>query len=323
MYLDWNLDGDYDQEDKDACNTWFENTESWGGGNELTVIKAGFLCTAQEQAENAVTVWVDNLRVFRSAYALDLALGAQELNVASTDPQVTTLLGGNFSNIQGNMDNLASADNTGLNAIGFNWYDSAGGSAAFEHEDKDYVNADISGLAIGNYDHTNNLPGSNQSLKINLAGNDGDDGWSGALDAVRVQLFSSVVDGSGDGLYAIEAYVAKYESDSNSLEDNRDPQVRVLIQEVAPNYFGSAAGYICTFGGLPQTVTGDTPYNWLRCVAHIHIPNCTLLRGGFEIMDSFREDYTWFPTTIYIDDVKLYKVDDQASLFDPDLYDTI
>jgi hypothetical protein len=337
--LQWfNVDGDtdFDSDDLDILAAAVAG-EGWDGHNELGVVKCGFVCSTQKLAENDVTVWLDNLCVYRSAYAIDLALGNESLvdslesgDDSTYDTMVSNSYGVEYtSDIDGTIESAAPAcgalpssiTDAQLKDIGL--YDGWGGGngPAFKHPDMDFLNADLACVNIGAYDITNNN-NSCKSLKLTLAGDDGADGCAGALDSMRLQLSTGAVAGSGDGLYAIEAYVAKLNA-CNMVNSYRHPNVRIIIQEVAPNYFGAAAGYIYTLGGLPTTVSDGAPDGWHRAVADLYIPNCDILRGLIQVLDTFKADAANFAVPVFVDDLKLYKVDDPAIYFDADLFDGI
>lgn len=344
MWLNVNGDTAFDQDDLDILSD-STMAEGWDGGDELSAVKCGIQVSVQKPAVNGCTVWLDNMRVFRSAYALDLALGNEQIvtgvqsgeSSAIDDMVAQNVMEFTTGDIDGTMESATGVSAPELSAIGF--YVSGDGSTtgnapSFKHPEQDFV---IGGadLAIGAYDHTKDawLDGStcnasSQSLKITLPAStadggvgdpDGADGWSGALDAVRQAVNTATVAGSGDGLYAVEAFVAKM-GPSNSVNTYRDPGVRVLIQEMAPNYIGTAAGYIMTNGGLANSVTDAAPYNWFRAVADLYIPNCDYLRGLIQVLDTFKADVGNFRVPVYVDDLALYKVDDPAVFFDADLY---
>jgi hypothetical protein len=328
----FNVDGDTDMDGDDlAIMSSLTVSEGWDGANELDVCKVGFVCSTHQMAENPVNIWVDNLRVFQSAYALDLALGAEELTetLRSGDNSALDMFVGwgvtkfTTGDIDGTIESAAGASDANLLDIGIvAGMGGAGNAAAFEHFDKDYVEGTLANcFSIGTQDHTRN-DSSSQSIRIALAGDDGADGWSGALDSVRAQMATGDVAGSGDGLYCLEAYIAKLNA-CNQVNTYRHPGVRAIIQEVAPNYYGSAAGVIFTNGGLPEAVTGDPPGNWQRAVIDLYIPNCDVVRGLFQVMDTFKADVGNFAVPIFIDDVALYKVDDPALFFDADLFDGV
>lgn len=329
--IQWfNLNGDsvMDEADLDLLRAEVA-PEGWDGGNEMAVVKAGILVTTQQQCRNDVKVWVDNLRVYRSAFALDLALGNEELTdmlAAGENEQLDAMVAAGgmeipTGDLDGTIESAVGSTHADLSAIGLIDGFGAGTEGAFRYAEMQYIDGPNSLVSLGSYDHTRNA-GSDQCLRVVIAGDDGADGWAGALDAFRYQVATGAAAAMGDGIYAFEAYVAKLNT-CNVNTSYRHPQVRVILNEVGPNYLATNTGYILSLGGLPDSVQGDPPYNWLRCVAEMYIPNATMVRGIFQIMDTFKADASMFGVPIFIDDAKLYKVGDAAQFFDADLFDGV
>lgn len=342
MWNDADGNGTFDETDLDLLQQYVGDPQGWNARDENSVVSALFVCSTHQYVSGDVTIWMDNFKVFRSAYALDLALGSEELDdvvVASPsyDPEADPPTGlvidyltkalGDFSGpLDGTFESATGATQSELLDIGFFVGKGGGGLGMFHHPEKTYIDGSdcVSLERPANpgdpvVDHTMNA-GSNTSLKVVLTGDDGDSGWDGDLDSIRAQINTAVVAGQGDGMYAVEAYVSKLNA-SNSEGTYRDPSVRVILGEVLPNAASTVVGYILTLGGLPESVNGTPPYNWQRCIAQMYIPNCEYLRGQFQILETFQAPAINFQVPIFIDDVKLYKVGDPAMFFDADLFD--
>lgn len=330
--IQWfNLNGDTAMDEADlALLDTLAEPEGWEGRNELSVVKAGVSMSTTGQAGSTVNVWMDNMRVYRSAYALDLALGAEELSdslASGENSTLDTLVGFGVSwfvsDIDGTMESLptGSLTDTDLYNAGYAQGAGSGAAAAFYHDDMTYLDGTIANYATGIYDHTRNA-GSSKSLNLTLSGDDGPDGPQGDLDAYRLHIQTGTVAGSGDGLYCVEAYVSKLNA-CNQVAAYRHPEFRLLLQEVAPNVLGTAGGMIYVNGGMPEAVTGDPPYNWQRVVGTMYIPNCEALRGDIYMMDAFKADVNNFQVPFYVDDLNLYKIEDPTIFFDADLFDGV
>jgi hypothetical protein len=327
----FNLDGDNDMDANDLATlaTIADSQEAgWDGSDENSVVIAGCQFRGHGQQTATVNVWLDNLSVYRSAYELDLALGAEDLTTAVTPgTELQRLITQNVLNqtsgdLDGSIESYVTTGNikTDLSAVGISLGYAGGNGPAFDYAAKDFVNGADANVTVDSHDHTNNS--SNKSLEVSLAGDDGPDGNGGNWSAIRNGLDTAVVAGSGSGTYVFECYLAK-DRVVNDTITNRHPEIRVLLQEVAPNWMGTASGAIYNKGGLPDDVdTSAIPYNWARAVVSMYIPDCENLMGRIHVFDTFQQDASRFNVPIYMDDLKLYRVDDPASFFDADLYDT-
>jgi len=322
----FNLNGDNVMDSADLAilaNVANAGEYGWNGADEMGVAYAGFqLRGVATQTVTTVHVWMDNLVVYRSAFELDLALGAEELNVAVTPgPKLSNLIGVAIGQTAGNLDGSIEGYSGSLDAVGIDLGYGGGGAPAFEYTKKNNINGASANVTVDStHDHTNF--NSTKCLKVILAGDDGPDGTSGNWSEILQGIDTAIVAGSGSGTYVFECYVAK-DRTVNVSKNDRHPKVRCILQEVAPNWLGSANAITYNLGGLPDDVdTGiDIPYNWARTVCTMYIPGCENLVGRVNIMDTYQADVGLFNVPIYIDDLKLYRVDDPANVFDADLYD--
>jgi hypothetical protein len=334
LYQDMDGDDDFDGDDIALLYTYV--FEPWGGvsGSETDHILAGVQMRTHGQVDQAsVNVWIDNMRVYKSAFELDVMLGDLEpLELATSghsalyDEMVTTWGLEQPTAYDSTFEDWVDGGGTThdeLLAVG--WVTGGGAAspaAGFRIAQQEYLNADDSVFTIGAHDHTLN-GGSSQSLKVILDGDDGDDGPlpGGAMDAIRAQAVTGMFACDGTGLYAMEAY-ATADGPFNQSASHRQPEVRILINEVGPNPFGQAAGMVYTQGGLPDDVdTLAVPENWQRVVATLFIPDADLVRGVLQIADTFAGDVGNFQVPVFLDDVNLYKVDDGTDFFDFELFD--
>jgi hypothetical protein len=339
VYID--VDGDSDMDATDFSFFQFIADSlmfGWDGADEQGVVFAGFVVRGDENMTQPVNVFMDNFSVYRSAFELDLALGSQELTQPIVpDAKLGRLIGigavGQPSGaLDGSFESYTDTGNvdTDLGALGFDLGKASGGGPGFFLLDADFgagngydfIDGATTNITVDTRDHTNNDSG--KCLKVTLTGTDGVDGvtvGSSAFTAVRQGINTAIVAGSGSGIYAFECYVGKDHA-NNVVASDRQPEIRVLIQEVSPNWLGTAAGAIFNNGGLPDDVDSTPlPYNWARAVATLYIPDCTALRGFIHVIDSFYDDCLDYDSPVYFDDLKLYRVDDPAEFFDADLYD--
>lgn len=326
VWMDQNNDGVMDEADIDLLRPYAELL-GWDAANELSAIQVGLRCNTHRLAENDVTVWLDNFRVFRSAYALDLALGPEELfeTADSADPVVYNLgvRRGILAtgSIDGTFESIEEMTPENFSDIGF--ISAYGWGGAMPHspfmaflEPTRY--GEEGALQIGAYDHTMNA-NSSQCLSISISGDSGVSGNYGDLNAFRTQVLTTFVDAQGSGLYAIEAFMSKAYP-VNQVAAERHPDVRLILNEVAPNHEGANSGVIFQWGGLPESVGGAPPGNWQRAVAEMYIPNAQYVRGMIQVISSIWDDANDYSVPILVDDLKIYKVDDPVIFFDADLY---
>jgi hypothetical protein len=332
QWFDVDADGDMDSADLAILQGIADSLQfGWDATDENSVVLAGIQVRSHAKQEQAtVNVWLDNLMVYRSAYEIDMALNdaaALELTeaMAPTTGMQNLIAGAVFAQTTGDLDgSIESAAGNSLaelSAIGISLGYAGGNVPANDFPAKDWINGADANVTIGSKDHTND-GGSDQCLQLILAGDDGPDGAAGDWSAIRNGIDTAVVAGSGSGLYVFECYVAKDRA-VNSVSTDKHPEIRVLLQEVAPNWLGTASGYIYNKGGLPDDVdtAGDIPYNWTRAVATMYIPDCEALMGRLHTFDTFKADVGNFAVPLYFDDLALYKVEDAAQFFDADLYD--
>lgn len=341
-WLDLNADG-FSNEDDWALIGQFILTPygATQSDEEKDYFSASLKMWASPWATSDVNVWIDNMRVYKSVYELDLALGPQVIdtladpltNAALDDlqnfeisPGVVLSLVDQTTGYDGTIDSWtdtgdAAAD---LDAVGF--YVPVGnpvyGVASFLPETFQYVAGAADLVDVSTVDHTLNGAGAGHSLVLTLAGDDGAEDPP-AYDAVQLQVFSGVLEADGTGLYAMECYLSTDGPYNQGGSTPRMPEIKILMNEVAPNPFGAFLGAVYSEAGLPQTVAGDTPTNWHRCVTSMVISEADLVRAVIQLQDNVVEDVGLFNLPIYLDDFTVYKIEDDVDYFDAELFDTL
>jgi hypothetical protein len=329
QYFDTNNDGDFGPEDEAFLDGIIDGFEgNWTGSDENSVVFAGVqVRTHGAQTANTVNVWLDNLNVYRSAFEIDLALDNEVLTPISGNSSVDNLVTGGVlleptGDLDGSLESAAGGTAAQLSAVGFEQGLGGGPEAAFEDPDKIHLEGSVNNTSLGNRDHTRNAI-STRSLRFQLAGNDGTDGGKAAggdFNTIRNGIQTSVMDCGGiSGLYAVEVYVAK-DNSTNAVANDRDPEIRILLREAAPNSLGPATGVIMNKGGLPD-VDDAAPYNWYHAVATMYVPDAEAVFGQLFIFDTFVADVNNFNATIYFDDWSIVRIGDGANVFDAELFD--
>jgi hypothetical protein len=329
-YFDIDGDGDCDTDDRDflAFNPVIGTMvrEEWQ--DERTVAKASLRVRTREDMTRPFHVWFDNLRVYRSAYELDLALGGTEYtepaDLAQTGlppdflPQPSSPMDPTFESLAGGGDITAALD-----AIGWTVSTGAGPAPRFVTSpfgilppNASYVPADPASFGVAEGINHGPKPSDRRALRISLTG---DDGTDSDPHAVRAWLNTAAVAVSGSGIYCLEAFVSK-ERQTDRFRSDRSPAVLVGINEVDPNPLVSTSGTVFSFGGLPESVWGENA-NWFRVVATAYVPDARVIRGLVQVKETFTDDVADFDVPIYVDDFRIYRVEDPVEYFDADLFD--
>lgn len=341
IYFDYDADGDFDGDDLADLDTNVAIPGGWGGVTENNAFIATFLCASTEFASNAVTVWVDNLCVHKSAYAIDLAWGLEQLTdhaeVGDPDhgdlddiwtalPNGDSIFQYTSGDLDGTFESIAqgSVTNVDLKTIGMYNFTGAGKNPVFKPAGISFQDGGIGSLSIASRDHTNDGNSAN-ALEIDL-GATAETATASNLVSIRtIVRTTNLYGGQGGGVYSVEAYVGKAMANSNqsNAADSRDPQIRVLIGEVWPNFLGTAQGTLYVNGGLPSSITGDPPFNWKRAVAELYIPDPSnqgvFVRGDIQVLEDFANPSANF-IPLYLDDLAVYKVGETATFFDAELF---
>jgi hypothetical protein len=139
------------------------------------------------------------------------------------------------------------------------------------------------------------------------------------------QFGTDTIATSGDGLYALEGYLAAQGPFNQVTTTGCHPQIFMTLNEVLPAAFGNTAGVILNYGGLPD-VGGDIPFNWQRIVITMYSAASESLRGTIQLYDQpgtvgHPVQMSAFNVPIYIDDLKIYKVADSLDQWDAELFD--
>lgn len=322
-WLDANSDGQMNQTDLDLIAGVFGPTEGWT--NELTVIRSALKMESKD-ADATVHVWMDNFRVFKSAYELDLGLEVTEYAVPAdltgVMPSPDVVPAQPSGNIDGSFESYAGD----LGAIGF--VKDRGEGAAEDWRkppfgpypvDTAYVDAGAGAITVNtSVDHTKSA-GSSKCLQIALPGT-GD----AAYRCYRSWVDTAIVALPGEGIYGVEAFVSKQRA-TNSLATDRTPSYIVALNQIAPNPAGPAYGVYMNAGGVPISV-GEEDNNWIRVVGTAYLSTGskgTMARGVIQITESFDALSSAFTVPSYVDDYRVYRVDDPAKFFDADLFDSI
>jgi hypothetical protein len=297
--------------------------EGWTG--ELTVAKAAFSLQARSDLSSTIHVWMDNLRVYKSAYELDLGLAKTEY---VTPASLTGILPAFVPQTTGDIDgSLEAYSSTGdleadLDAIGFAFDNGGGFIDPFQRssnggpypDNYEYVDG-IAGVSVStSVDHTKSA-GSSNSLQIALTGTE-----TATQRNFRAWVDTAIVALPGSGIYCVEAYISKARA-TNINETDRTPSYTVALNQAAPQ-LGFSYGAFLDQGGVPVSV-GEETDAWMRLVGTGYIPDAQLARGVIQIMEAWDADVSNFDVPSYIDDIKILRVDDPAKFFDADLFDSI
>lgn len=334
-YLDADSDGDCDDDDRNLLthHPAFGSlaTEGWEDG--LTVAKASIRVHTREAMTKPFHVWLDNLRVYRSAYELDLALSKTEftepasLAESSLPPGVIEQAQGE---IDGSFDSYANTGSIHTDLSNIGWLISTGAGPAESYLREPfgpfpgtarYADPADSAFSIRQgQDHTG-TGAAGKCLQIALTGPDGTYAYEGPYVSVRASINTAVVAVPGSGIYCFEAYVSKAWP-TNIVLARQSPAVGIVLGEIAPNPLDHYSGAYFYHAGLPKSVA-DPENPWLRVVGTAYIPAAQLVRGILQVSESFLGPVRYFGTPILFDDCHIYRVDDPAHFFDADLFDTI
>jgi len=330
FWFDSNGDNVFDQTDLDFIADLFGNPagalyEGWT--DEKTVARAGLRIAGHDGMTAPFHVWLDNLRIFRSAYELDLGLEKTEFTAPAT---LTGLLPSFVGQASGSIDGSFESYAGDLGAIGFVLDNGTG--LIEDHfrspigsfpADATYGDASPGSFSvITGPDHTKS-GGSDSCLQIQLTGTQ-----TGTNVNMRAWIDTAIVALPGSGIYAMEAYMTK-SGVSNQVGTNRTPKYTFALNQMAPNPLGCAYGYVMTLGGTPNSIADD---GWFRIVGTGAIPDtqsipgkeAVLARGIIQCQGEYGLATSNFNTVkAYVDDMKIYRVDDPAKFFDADLFDSI
>jgi hypothetical protein len=330
-YLDVNADNVFDQADLDIIADIFGNPTSAayeGFTDERNVCKAALKIYGHEDMTSAIHVWLDNLRVYRSAYELDLGL---ETTVYSVPTDYTGILPEAAVGAQpsGSIDGTFEGT-TDLDALGFALANGSGNIPKnlrdpFGSYPADATFGDASSgtfSVISGPDHTKS-GGSSQCLRIQLAGTP-----SGTDVTMRASMNSAIVLLPGSGIYCMEGYLSMA-GGQNEVSTNRTPQYTLALVQCAPNPLAANYGLVYVTGGTPSSIAED---GWDRFVGTGYIPDTQSIPGKEAVMarialvaqGTFADPFSNFTTAqAYIDDLRIVQVDDPAKFFDADLFDSI
>jgi hypothetical protein len=328
-YLDVNADNAFDQADLDIIADIFGNPTSpayEGFTDERDVAKAALKIYGHDGMSSTVHVWLDNLRVYRSAYELDLGL---EQTVYSAPVDYTGILPSAAAGPQptGNMDGTFEGT-TDLDALGFVEANGSGllpasfrapyGSFA---ADATYGNATPGSFSvISGPDHTKS-GGSSQCLRLQLTGS-----TSGSDVSIRAFLNSAIVLLPSSGIYCMEGYISMA-GGQNEVSTNRAPEYTLALVQMAPNPLGVNYGLVYVNGGTPSSIAAE---GWDRFVGTGYIPDTQSIPGKEAVMarvsllahTPYGDPAGNFTTAqAYLDDLRIVQVDDPAKFFDADLFD--
>jgi hypothetical protein len=324
-------DGQMTSHDIAVIDDFFSTNE--GFTNDLQAVRAS-LYIYESPSRNiqgmppmtdTVHLWMDNLRIYKSAYELDLGYAKTEYVNATTDLAAIIGTVAIVPEPTGPIDGTFSTSDTDLDAMGFA-VDDFGTELPPADMVTPYGTLPLSaitnscdstcGAVNTSVDHTKS-GGITNCLQITLPSS-GD-----AADSMfKAQVASSVVDTpEGSGVYCMEMYVSKART-TNVNSDDKTPTYKLILNQVAPNALVVPYGMQLNFGGVPDNV-GLEENNWMRIVGTGYIPDCQLLRVLIQIEESFYEDSSNYDVPSYFDDIHIYRVDDPAKFFDADLFDSI
>lgn len=313
-YLDVDVDGDMDGDDQTLIDAVTSADEGWT--DEVQAMRAQLKMFARADMTTTTYVFLDNLRIYRSAYELDL--GYEKTSYTEPADLTGILPSPPIVGPSGALDGSMESYSGSLDAIGLK-LETGAGSGPPHRPLFSVIDAGAGAVTVNtSVDHTKSNNSSN-CLQIQLP----NAGEATPNVAVRSRIVTTIVDvsGGGSGVYCMEAYVSKQRA-TNSVQADQTPTLTVALNQMAPNALQPANGTFMLKGGLPESV-GAEDNNWLRLVGTAYIPNAQLVRGLITLVESYTEPSAWFSVPVYIDDIKLYRVDDPARFFDADLFDSI
>lgn len=303
-----------------------------GWTDDLTAVRAALKMESRPDTTASFHVWLDNLRVYRSAYELDLAYAKTEYVVPATLSGYWNTSFVSVPQPTGNIDGTIESYTSTLDGIGFAVETWIGVSLAEVWRVIPYGTLPYGSgyLSVAPAQFTVNTSGVDHT-KSNNSQNCLQIALPATGDAVnrclRAQLDTAVVETpEGSGVYCVEMYVSKQRA-TNTLITDRTPAYKIALGQMAPNALGPAYGSFINQGALPESVGAETD-NWLRLVGTGYIANAELIRAVIQVEETFSsnlsvESVAHFQVPTYFDDIHLYRVDDPAKFFDADLFDSI
>ena len=330
-YLDLNGDNAFDQADLDLIAGIFGDPLSAGyagWSDELSTAHCALRFSGHEDMTSAFAVWVDNIRVYRSAYELDLGL---QKTAYSAVADLTGILPSAIIQQPGSPLDGSFESSTVLDDVGLVLDNGSGNIPAFQRaanggpwpDDATYGDASPGSFSvISGPDHTKS-GGSSQSLQLQLAGTPG-----GTDVTMRAWASSATVLLPGAGIYCMEAYMTM-SGGQNQVVTNRTPRYTIALNQMAPNCLASSYGAVLGFGGTSNSIADD---GWDRLVGTAYLSDRQSISGKEAVMarvivqanGAFGQTFSDYTSAkAYIDDVQIIQVDDPAKFFDADLFDSI
>jgi len=294
--------------------------EGWTG-DESAVAKAALVMAARADRTGQFHVWIDNLRVYKSAYELDLGFEKTEF-VQPAD--LTGLLPDFVPQPSGNIDGSFESYVDNLDAIGFVTEPGDGSIEPFQKASNCGPYPDNYGYGPGSaasvsvsssVDHTKSA-GSTKCLQVALSGTE-----TTNLKNIRAWVDSAIVALPGSGIYCAEVFASKQRA-TNQFANDRTPTYVIALNQCGPNALATAYGAQLAGGGVPISV-GEEENNWLRIVGTGYIADALLARASVQVSEAWDADVSNFDVQSYFDDIGIYRVDDPAKFFDADLFDNI
>jgi hypothetical protein len=310
--------------DQDVLDSVVTGPEGWYtvDGYDGHVMKAALKINARADMTDPFSVWLDNLRVYRSAYELDLGLQKTELSTLADSGQMS-VIPSIIPQTSGNIDGSFESYTTDLDSIGFVLEELGGNlpppqstanGGPFDPSWRFFaVSAASVSVSESGPDHTKS-GGSTNCLRIALTGTE-----TTTDKNARAWVDTGVVAGDGGGIYCLELFIAKDRA-VNTLASDRQPYATIGMGQLAPNTLGANYGAYFGGGGLPGDVDTD---GWMRIVGTGYIRDFdpVLVRAVVQVSEWWNSDVSNFSVPVYIDDLALYQVDDPAKFFDADLFD--
>lgn len=340
-FNDINADGQFNDTDLNLLYTY---DSQYKGASPATpfnpLIYAFCIVRMWTRPNTQVTVWIDNMRFFESVYEIDLANNVQELNDQYWDTDFDTLAGLGLVEdttyaFDGTMEAYVADPGLTveqeLNRIGMTVSHAAGptgarnGVAAGSLATRKKYDAYATTYSVSEdqgIDHTRNGMSGN-SLKLILRGPTSETPTTEQQTYIAT-VTTDVIAANGSGIYVFESYIATQGTVNTVTTSKRVPEIRVVLQEMKPNVYGNVSGMIFGMGGLPD-VGGELPFNWFRNVVTMYSQDCVAIRGAYQIMDAHGLvgspiQVSTFDAPIFVDDMKLYRVDDNIDFFNPELF---
>jgi hypothetical protein len=330
-WLDLNGDNNFDQADLDLIADIFGNPTSAayaGWTDELATAHCALRVSAHEDATSPFAVWIDNLRVYRSAYELDLGLEKTAYSAVAdlTGVVPTAIISQPGSALDGSFEGSTVLDDVGLvldNGSGnIPEFQRAAAGGPWP-DDATYGDASAGSFSvISGPDHTKS-GGSSQCLQLQLTGTPG-----GTDVTMRAWASSAVVLLPGSGIYCMESYMTM-SGGQNEVSTNRTPRYTIALNQMAPNCLASSYGAVLGYGGTASSIADD---GWDRIVGTAYLSDRQAISGKEAVMarvilqanGAFGQPFSDYTSAkAYIDDLRIVQVDDPAKFFDADLFDSI